>query len=61
MQCLKAFKALKGNFKHGQIFESFPIVIESFTAKEEDGLTSEVSEATIFRYNFLEAQKAIYM
>ena len=33
-------------------------MIESFTAKEEDGLTSflilDVSEAKIFRYNFLE-------
>ena len=33
-------------------------MIESFTAKEEDGLTSflilDVVEAKIFRYNFLE-------
>ena len=33
-------------------------MIESFTAKEEDGLTSflilDVLEAKIFRYNFLE-------
>ena len=34
------------------------ILIESFTAKEDDGLTSflilDVLEGTIFRYNFLE-------
>ena len=33
-------------------------MIESFTAKEEDGMTSflilDVLEAEIFRYNFLE-------
>jgi len=41
-----------------QLLASFSEVVESFTAKEEDGLTSyfilDVLEAQIFRYNFME-------
>ena len=55
---LKGLQSIVGQFKTWSAFGEFSDVIESFTAKEEDGLTSflilDVLEAKIFRYNFLE-------
>ena len=55
---LKGLQSLIGQFKTRSAFCEFSDVIESFTTKEEDGLTSflilDVLEGKIFRYNFLE-------
>ena len=55
---LKGLQSIIGRFQTRSAFCKFSDVIESFTAKEEDGLTSflilDVLEAKIFRYNFLE-------
>ena len=55
---LKGLQRIIGRFQTRSAFCEFSDVIESFTAKEEDGLTSflilDVLEAKIFRYNFLE-------
>jgi len=55
---------LKGLAKHYRAISNceFSEVVESFTAKEEDGLTSyfilDVLEAKIFRYNFMQGHNA---
>ena len=55
---LKSLDSIIGRFQMQSAFCEFSDVIESFTAKEEDGLTSflilDVLEAKIFQYNFLE-------
>ena len=55
---LKGLQSIIGRFQTRSAFCEFPEVVESFTAKEEDGLTSyfilDVLEAKIFRYNFME-------
>ena len=55
---LKGLQSIIGRFQIWSAFSEFSDVAESFTAKEEDGLTSflilDVLEAKIFRYNFLE-------
>ena len=58
MTCVKGLQSIIGRFQTQSAFCEFYDVTESFTAKEEDGLTSflilDVLEAKIFRYNFLE-------
>ena len=58
MACFKGLQSIIGRFQTRSAFCEFSDVTESFTAKEEDGLTSflilDVLEAKIFRYNFLE-------
>ena len=55
---LKGLQSIIGRFQIWSAFSEFSDVTESFTAKDEDGLTSflilDVLEAKIFRYNFLE-------
>ena len=55
---LKGLQSIIGRFQTRSAFGEFADVIESFTAMEEDGLTSflilDVLEAKIFRNNFLE-------
>ena len=55
---LKGLESIIGRFQTWSAFCEFSDVTESFTAKEEDGLTSylilNVLEAKIFRYNFME-------
>jgi len=55
---LKGLQSTIGRFHTRSAFCEFSEVVESFTAREEDGLTSyfilDVSEAKIFRYNFME-------
>ena len=56
---LKGLQSIIGRFQTLSAFcEFFEVVDWSFTAKEEDGLTSyfvlDVLEAKIFRYNFME-------
>jgi len=55
---LKGLQSIIGRFQTLSAFYEFFEVVESFTAKEEDGLTSyfvlDVLEAKIFRYNFME-------
>jgi len=58
MTCSKGLQSFIGRFQRRSAFCEFSKVVESFTAKEEDGLTSsfilDVLEAKIFRYNFTE-------
>ena len=55
---LKGLQSIIGRFQTRSAFCEFSDVIESLTAKEEDGLTSflilDVLAAKIFQYNFLE-------
>ena len=55
---LKGLQSIIGRFQTPSAFCEFSDVVESFTAKGEDGLTSflilDVLEAKIFRCNFLE-------
>ena len=55
---LKGLQSIIGRFQTLSAFCEFSDLIESFTAKEEDGLTSflilDVLEAKIFPYYFLE-------
>ena len=55
---LEDLQSIIGRFQKRSAFCEFSEVVESFTAKGEDGLTSyfilDVLEAKIFRYNFME-------
>ena len=55
---LKGLQSIIGRFQTWSAIYKFSDVIESFTAKEKDGLTSflilDVLEAKTLRYNFLE-------
>ena len=55
---LKGLQTIIGQFQTQSAFCKFSDVVESFTAKGEDGLTSyfilDVLEAKIFLYNFME-------
>ena len=55
---LKGFQSIIRRFQTRSAFCKFSKVVESFTTKEEDGLTSyvisDVLEAKTFRYNFME-------
>ena len=57
---LKGLQSIIGRIQTRSAICKFSDVVESFTAKEKDGLTSFLSlnvlEAKIFRYNFLEGQ-----
>jgi len=57
-QQAQGLQSIIGRFQTRSTFCKFSEVVESFTAKEEDGLTFnfilDVLEAKIFRYNFME-------
>ena len=57
-QHAQGLQSIIGRFQTRSAFCKFSEVVESFTAKEEDGLTFnfilDVLEAKIFRYNFME-------